>query len=249
MHEKKVNEVVKTEKVSVPTHQELIAITPVPDHVDMHVLDLRNIMDGESKASLMQKIEAVSDEMRNIAEELTSTFRRNFVGKGFRNFGFMTAANNSANNNPEFLPNFLDLEAFNEVEEDFLFMRSLVERLNAITSDALTSMNILGNETYSMAIAYYANVRQMAMRTHNPQAISVFNYLREFFRRKGGGSEQPTEKELERDIHALLHGTKDGKIIIENERPHTVGGMHNVIDETHKERLAVKSDNDVVINN
>ena len=53
-----------------------------------------------------------------------------------------------------------------------------------------------------------------------------------------------TEPEVERDVKALLHGTKDGKIVIENEKPHLVGGKHVVVDETHKSRESFKETED-----
>ena len=200
-------------------------------HVSTHMLNLEKKLDSETKASLMQKITEISETLRSISEELSSNDRRQFVGKGFRNLGFMAAANNSANNNPEFMPLFVNINEFNEVEDDFLFMRNMVERLNAITADASVSMNIFGNESYNMAVAYYVNVKQVAKRTNNSQAQSVFNTLRKFFRRGSYNSSHPTEKELKSDIHALLHGKKDGRILIENERPHTIGGRHEVVDE------------------
>jgi hypothetical protein len=38
--------------------------------------------------------------------------------------------------------------------------------------------------------------------------------------------DEPTEKQLERDIKRLL----DGKVIIENETPKTAGGVRKVVD-------------------
>jgi hypothetical protein len=47
-----------------------------------------------------------------------------------------------------------------------------------------------------------------------------------------GTEEQPTEKKIKRDVDALLHGRKDGEVIIKNIRPKTSRGTHEVIDET-----------------
>ena len=226
--------------VSVPSHEVILEKQPaIPDNATVHTRQIEKVISEEEKSQLMKQINEVSDMLRTIADQLNDLNGRNLVGKGFRNFGFLTAANNSANNNPEFVPPFMDLNAYNKVEEDFLFMRDVVERLNSLTSDALTSMNILGNEAYSLSLAYYAFVRQVAMRTNNPQAESVFNYLREFFRRRNMPNvDQPTEHQLERDIHALLHDKKDGEIVIKNEIPHTIGGVHQVVDDTHKTKIA-----------
>jgi len=224
--------------VSVPSHE---VITHIPDDVEIHTLSIEKVISSDEKEKLMDAINEVSDMLRGIAEQLNVLQGKNRVGKGFRNLGFVTAANNSANNNPEFLPSFMNLNVYNKVEEDFLFMRDAVERLNSISADALTSMNILGNETYDLSLAYYAFVRQLAMRTNNPQAESVFEYLRQFFRRRNMSNvEQPTEHQIERDIHALLHGKKDGEIVIKNESPHTTGGLHEVFDETHKAKEIIE---------
>ena len=224
--------------VSVPSHE---VITHIPDDVEIHTLSIEKVISSDEKEKLMDAINEVSDMLRGIAEQLNVLQGKNRVGKGFRNLGFVTAANNSANNNPEFLPSFMNLNVYNKVEEDFLFMRDAVERLNSISADALTSMNILGNEVYDLSLAYYASVRQFAMRTNNPQAESVFEYLRQFFRRRNMSNvEQPTEHQIERDIHALLHGKKDGEIVIKNESPHTTGGLHEVFDETHKAKEIIE---------
>ena len=47
--------------------------------------------------------------------------------------------------------------------------------------------------------------------------------------------------ELERDIKRLIHGKADGEIIIKNERPNMVGGVHEVIDNVHKDKTAFKA--------
>jgi hypothetical protein len=37
-------------------------------------------------------------------------------------------------------------------------------------------------------------------------------------------------------LAALIHGAKDGKIVIEHETPHALGGKHVVVDETYKNK-------------
>jgi hypothetical protein len=38
----------------------------------------------------------------------------------------------------------------------------------------------------------------------------------------------------------LLHGKKEGEIIVKNVKPTTSGGVHEVIDEVHKGHTAIK---------
>jgi hypothetical protein len=52
--------------------------------------------------------------------------------------------------------------------------------------------------------------------------------------------EEPTEKELKRDMNALLRNRKDGKIVVENIKPKTTSGSRTVIDETFKDSIQIK---------
>ena len=85
---------------------------------------------------------------------------------------------------------------------------------------------------YTDALEFYDSVRSAAKRRIDA-AESIHSELAVFFEAKGrrGESEEPTEKELKRDMNALLHGKKDGKIVIENIKPKISGGKHKVIDE------------------
>ena len=47
-------------------------------------------------------------------------------------------------------------------------------------------------------------------------------------------SEEPTKRELERDFRALMHGTKDGDIFVENKSDTVVKGKRVVIDNTKR---------------
>jgi len=50
------------------------------------------------------------------------------------------------------------------------------------------------------------------------------------------------------DLRALLHGHKDGEIIVKNTSPQTTGGVHEVIDDVHKEHIAAKETEKLNIN-
>ena len=73
-------------------------------------------------------------------------------------------------------------------------------------------------------------------------AEPLFRVLQTFFsRRRKSSNEEPMKMEVERDIKKLLHGKEDGEIIIKNERPQIGSGLHEVIDNVHKDRSAFKS--------
>jgi hypothetical protein len=82
---------------------------------------------------------------------------------------------------------------------------------------------------YTDAFEYYSQVQDAAERRIDA-AESIYAELYEFFRRGSMESSQPTEKKIKRDVDALLHGRKDGEVIIKNVKPKTTGSKHEVID-------------------
>jgi hypothetical protein len=47
---------------------------------------------------------------------------------------------------------------------------------------------------------------------------------------------ETSERKVERDIHAMLHGHKSGEVVISGEEKHTTGGGHTIVDNTYKEK-------------
>ena len=201
---------------------------------------LDRMLPMDMRQQLVEKMNELAQIVNQAREDITNqTGRRSVaIGKGFRNYGFMMASNQSMNNFPELAPNFVYPGDFNDVVEDYLFARDVSERMLSISNDVRDIMNIFGNIAFEFALAYYANVRSIAERTRDKTAISVYEILRRYFTRKRTpeNGEEPTEKQLERDFHALLHGHKDGKIVIENQNPTVSGKVHQVLDDTHSPR-------------
>ena len=83
---------------------------------------------------------------------------------------------------------------------------------------------------YTDALEFYASAREAAKRRVDA-AETIHNDLESFFKHKKAEGEKPTEKKLKSDLNALLHGKRDGKIVIENVKPKLIGGKHKVIDE------------------
>jgi hypothetical protein len=170
---------------------------------------LDNFFPSDMREDIAKAIEELATLVDSAREQLVAqTGRQNAaVGKGFRNYGFKMACNQSINNFPELAPSFVDIDSFNAVVEDYLFVRDLVERSMAITTELRDMMNIFGNIGFDYALAYYANVRTIANRTGNQTAASVFNTLRQYFRRRrtptGSAPDEPTQEELDLHIKAI----------------------------------------------
>jgi hypothetical protein len=58
----------------------------------------------------------------------------------------------------------------------------------------------------------------------------------------GANSAGPTEKQIEQDVRSLLHGTKEGKIVIENEKPAVSAGKRAVYDDIHTDHAEFRGD-------
>jgi hypothetical protein len=99
---------------------------------------------------------------------------------------------------------------------------------------------------YTDALEFYAPVREAAKRRVDA-AESIYRELEVFFKRKKSEGGEPTEREIKRDVNALLHGKRDGKIIVENVRPKRTGGSHKVIDEKFNDTAQFKETEEGVI--
>jgi len=166
---------------------------------------------------------------------LSEAERRRLLGSGVRRYGFIDKVSDVAQDNLEFVPPYLDLEQLKKFLRDIENLRNIsvtLRQLSRLNSDLFL---IISDEAFRLALMYYNSVRD-ASRRRVPGAEAVFQTLQLFFKRQRRDAEEPTEMELKHDVNALLHGKKDGKIVIENETPHLHGGKHVVIDETHKDK-------------
>ncbi|MDR0543023.1 MAG: hypothetical protein LBH19_12550 [Dysgonamonadaceae bacterium] len=177
---------------------------------------------------------------------LTPTDRKRLIGMGFKNQGFIERAYTSAAANPSLVPGYLNITTFKDDVDDYLRKLNLdmiLVQFEREVSDAALSA---GDVAYRDALEYYNAVKEAA-RQRVTGAEGAYNELKPYFKKSKPVSTEPTEKQLERDIHALLHGTKDGKVVIENERPSVAEGKHKVLDEVFSGRVAVKEDLEEVV--
>jgi len=190
---------------------------------------------------LLEDIDKIRQDMRVDMqnEALTTAERRRLRGSGVRRYGFIDKVSDVAEANPEFAPPFFSNTELKNRLREIEILRNIsvaLSQMQRITDDVLLQVS---DDAFQLALGYYNTVRE-ASRRRIPGAQAIFRLLQLFFNRPSRPSDEPTEQEVERDLKALLHGKKDGEIIIRNERPHMVGGKHEVIDEVHSGRAAVK---------
>jgi hypothetical protein len=193
----------------------------------------------EAIEHFLSTINGVTDDFRYLSDNiLRPSERRRKIGAGIRNWGFMNKTSELANTKPEFAEIF-DLQSFNNCIKNIADCRSLITCAQTLIRVVTDSMMTYSNEAYSFSLLYYQTVRQLAQRDV-PGALEVFRQLQPFFRRPRNTQAQPTAKQIERDMRALLHGKKDGKIVVENEMPHLTEGKRELIDDVHKPHGAWK---------
>jgi hypothetical protein len=100
-------------------------------------------------------------------------------------------------------------------------------------------MLVSGDSSYRDSLDYYSSVKE-ASRRHIPGAESEYERLKSYFKRNKPLSDAPTETEVERDIRALLHDTKEGRVVVENKLPEVSAAERKVTDEVHSGHIAVK---------
>jgi hypothetical protein len=169
---------------------------------------------------------------------LTPLQRKRKIGAGIRNYGFIDKVSDLAAANPNYAQFFKVADLKNCIRniED---CREIVILLQAFMRMVSNTMMVYSDDAYTMALIYYNMVKEMSRRG-DPEAMAIFRDLQPFFRRPKHSSAEPTAKELERDLHALIHGKKDGKIVVENISPKTTAGMRKVVDDTRRSKAAVR---------
>jgi hypothetical protein len=188
----------------------------------------------------VQDLLADFSQVEEINNTLSSSERRRLIGAGVKNYGLIDKAYDIARDNPTFLPPFLSAQEIWQDMHDFEEVRQLVMVLEKFLQLASECMLVRGDRCFRDALRVYDSLREMA-KNNVPGAKPLFESLMTFFRkRRRPGEAEPTVKQLEKDFHSLVHGTKDGKIVIENEKARTVGGKRVVVDKTRSNKDAWK---------
>ena len=171
--------------------------------------------------------------------ELSMNQRRILQGASQRRYGFIDEISDVMSANPQFIPsNIIDTEYKEDIRK-FEIIRNINIALRQVLRVTEDIQLVMGDNLYRSALSYYGSVRDAALRRVEG-AKALFDSLRVFFKSMRRRSGEPTEHEALRDARALIHGRKDGEIIISNEADHVVKGERTIIDETHKQRAGFK---------
>ena len=164
---------------------------------------------------------------------LSAADRRRLISSGIRNYGFLDVVYDISETNKQYAPGtFSRLKLGRKIEsiEALRNIKIATLQLLDVIDDALINN---GHDAFTLALIYYNTVRDLA-RHGDKGAKEVFDMLKPYFKRQKRKKDEPTDQEVERDVRALLHGTKEGEVIVKNEGDKIIKGKKEVIDTTHK---------------
>jgi len=164
--------------------------------------------------------------------KLNSEDRRRLNGSGVRRYGFIEKVLNVSSEYQQFWPSFsIGAEGLSNMVQEIEVLRNLLIWARWCARAVQDLLLITGDDAFRAAGMYYATARDGARRK-NPEALQVYNMLRLYWRRRRRIMAEPTEKEMLRDAKGLMHGTKDGDLILCNESDRIVKGNKVMIDNT-----------------
>jgi hypothetical protein len=164
---------------------------------------------------------------------LSTAEKRRLNGPGVRRYGFIDKTMDYSGEFSQFAPLSFDRARLVKAKENIEYLRDaqiLVDRLGRLLSDVLL---VNGEAALNEALLYYTSVREQAKR-NVPGANELYDRLKLLFMKRKSPESPETEKQLLRDARKLIEGRADGEMLIKNVKPHSEGGVHEVIDELHK---------------
>jgi hypothetical protein len=190
-------------------------------------------------ADIIESVKNCAEDFTDVTKNnLTDTQRRRKVGAGTGNYGFIDKVSDLAEENAQFVQFFklADLKnCLRNVETCLNLAALLIGFYQAVTN----TMMVYSDDAYSMALIFYNNVKEM-QRRGDPMAVSLYRILKTYFKKTKSVSAEPTEKEQQKHVNALIHGKKDGTFSIENISPKTTAGVHKVVDNTRTGKAEFK---------
>jgi hypothetical protein len=216
-----------------------IAVKNYNDALMAEVLAVGAVIPESVMNSIITYVNNIKSLFGPYETSLTPADRKRLISTRYKNFGFIEQAYASAASNPSLVPPYINITTFKNDFDDFERKRNIEEIVNQLVMRLSDSSLAASDIAYRHALGYYNSVKEAA-RQHVPGAEAAYESMKKYFKRKKSSSDEPTEMEIERDVRSLLRGTKDGRVIIENERPVTIQGKRRVVDEVHSEHSVSK---------
>lgn len=152
-----------------------------------------------SKAIPTEVLEAVLADITKIETALkpylitlTKEERTNRSSMGDKSVAFVMKAHEDAIAQPQLVPSYVDLEAWNIDVSLIDEVKTIVARLSALNEQLSDTRLESGSEAYTAALLFYAAAKEAA-KANIPGAKAVVEDLKARFPGKKGGSNTPEE--------------------------------------------------------
>ena len=197
-----------------------ILIMPFPEKLE----DFRDVsinLDESLQAIVNEGLTGMNRHQKNAIGDI----RLGFVHDIARYVQDETQFNPSTGFDPEYYSKLIvQLDMLSQTQTALSSALRLARDISIVTGDML----------YGLALLWYRNIQVLSER-RVPGAEAIYRQLRTHFRhRRASTSEEPTEAQVLRDVKAVLHGKKDGEIVVAGHARHTTQGSHTVVDDVHK---------------
>jgi hypothetical protein len=170
---------------------------------------------------------------------LSPVERARLIGAGVRNYGFIEKVRDVAIDNPSYLPPNFDVNKFSAELESFDRVRQIYlvsEKLESMASD---KMLLMSNDLYREALRVYNTLREQS-KARVGGARDLFMALETYFKRRRISERPLTEKEEIRRAKGIIKGTVNGEMNLKNFKAKKTGGIHEINEDIHKDRIAGK---------
>jgi hypothetical protein len=191
---------------------------------------------------VISNLSAIKRDLDTYAAHLRTLDRKRLNNIGTKREGFSQRAYRLAIDNPEFLPNYLSRDRY---EEDYNYFEELQTAAD-LENQVRLLLNNINTECqdvfYTDGLDFYAAVRE-AYKRRVDAAEAVYKEIYEtYFKKKKSPDKPETKKQQLRNAKGIINGTREGKFEAENIKPKASGGVHKVIDEQFKDSAHFKED-------
>lgn len=143
-----------------------------------------NLTDDEKK-KFKNAIEVLKELLPKL-ETLSPDERRELPKMGEKTVSFVLRALEYCSQNPEFVPQYLDVNEFKKDVDLVVELRALEQPLRQLVDAIEDSMMLSGSEAYQGGLLYYSSVRT-AMKMKVPQSETIYDDLSSRFPGRGKG--------------------------------------------------------------
>lgn len=146
-------------------------------------------------ADIDAAIATLNEKLAPYLISLSTEDRMSLPKLGDRTRAFVDKAREYAQQYPELVPNFVNLDDFDTDLTANAVLSRILRGIQPLTSNLEDSHLLSGSEAYQAALIYYRSVK-MAAESDIPNASAIYRDLAKRFEKSPSNSAAPTETEL-----------------------------------------------------